>query len=574
MPLEKIGRYEIKSELGRGGMAAVYLAFDPSFKREVAVKILPPQLLADPVYRARFEREAQTIAALEHPAIVPVYDFGEEEGQLYLVMRYMPGGSLADKLKNGTLPPSEIVHIIARITSALDQVHSHGIIHRDLKPGNILFDQYGEAYLSDFGIARLSEVSTTLTGTAIVGTPAYMSPEQARGDSDIDGRTDLYAVGAILYQMLSGKLPYESTTPLGLAMKHITDPVPSLVQVRPDLPPTYDRVIETAMAKDPSDRYQTGQALAIDLEAVAEGHDLPSRPSSPQYASAPVSPAIAPQNPFPPASPAVVLPNQSLPASLAVALPNQSLPVQPAARQRPVFARIPRPRVRIPWLVLVGGGLVLLVGCVAAVVGIGMAAGLWGKSQPAEPTSQAKPLESSLPYLDEFNNPASGWPVYSGDNGQSGYEDDGYHILVAVPYQQITARPGKQFIDTVIEFEATQLEGPQDAYFGALCRYQDARNYYYLIIGTDGYYSIGKILAGENVPLSTTDSSEAILPEQAENSIRAECTSDILALFANGELLAQVEDADFVSGDVGLLAGTLDTAGADIRFTNFYVTQP
>src|SRR5512136_429236 len=202
---EKIGRYEVKSELGRGGMAAVYLATDPRFKREVAIKILPPQLLSDPVYRARFEREAQTIAALEHPAIVPVYDFGEEDGQLYLVMRYMPGGSLADKLANGTLLPCEVVHIIARITSALDQVHSRGIIHRDLKPGNILFDQYDEPYLSDFGIARLTEGANTLTGSAILGTPAYMSPEQARGDTDIDGRADLYAVGAILFQMLSGK---------------------------------------------------------------------------------------------------------------------------------------------------------------------------------------------------------------------------------------------------------------------------------------------------------------------------------------------------------------------------------
>src|SRR5512136_1433570 len=164
---EKIGRYEVKSELGRGGMAAVYLATDPRFKREVAIKILPPQLLSDPIYRARFEREAQTIAALEHPAIVPVYDYGEEDGQLYLDMRYIPGGSLADKLSKGTLKPNEVVHIIARITSALDQVHARGIIHRDLKPGNILFDQYNEAYLSDFGIARLAEATTSLTGAAI-----------------------------------------------------------------------------------------------------------------------------------------------------------------------------------------------------------------------------------------------------------------------------------------------------------------------------------------------------------------------------------------------------------------------
>jgi serine/threonine protein kinase len=553
MPPEKIGRYEIKSELGRGGMAAVYLAFDPRFKREVAVKVLPPQLLADPVYRARFEREAQTIAALEHPAIVPVYDYGEEDGQLYLVMRYMPGGSLSEKLNKGTLLPGEVVHIIARITSALDQVHARGIIHRDLKPGNILFDQYGEAYLSDFGIARLTEATTTLTGAAIVGTPAYMSPEQARGDLDIDGRSDLYAVGAIIFQMLSGKLPYESTTPLGLAMKHITDPVPSINQVRPDLPPTFNRLIETAMAKDRMQRFQTGQELSSALGDATEGKALSSPPASPP--------------------PAVSLPAASQPAPLSTPPPLVSQPISPVP-PLPSAVRPARRRTNIPMFALVGGGLLLLALCAAAVFGIGMATGLWGTSQPNEPAAASTPLQSDLPYLDEFLDPASGWPVYSGENGQSGYDSGGYQILVDLPYQQITANPGKNFTDVVIEFEAARLSGPEDAYLGAMCRYQDEANYYYLIIGADGYYSIGKIVNGENISLTENGTSPAILTGQAENSLRAECTSDILALYANGELLAQVQDGDFSSGDVGLLAGTLDTPGANIRFTNFYVTQP
>lgn len=552
---EKIGRYEVKSELGRGGMAAVYLAFDPRFKREVAVKVLPPQLLADPIYRARFEREAQTIAALEHPAIVPVYDFGEEEGQLYLVMRFMPGGSLADKLNQGTLQPGEVVHIIARITSALDQVHARGIIHRDLKPGNILFDQYGEAYLSDFGIARLTEATTTLTGAAIVGTPAYMSPEQARGDLDIDGRSDLYAVGAIIFQMLSGKLPYESTTPLGLAMKHITDPVPSISQVRPDLPPTYNQVIETAMAKDPTQRFQTGEDLANALGAIT-GEAAPSIPPAASWQAAP--PSNPPQPGSQPASPAPPLPSAS---QASASLPVSS--AQPA-----------RQRAGISWFMLAGGGLLLLVLCAAAVVAIGMATGLWRKPAANEPTAAVTPMQSDLPYLDEFKDPASGWPVYSGDNGWSGYDAGGYEIMVNLPYQQIAANPGKRFSDVVIEFEASLLAGPEDAYYGALCRYQDEANFYYLIVGADGYYSIGKIVANENTSLTENGTSPAILPGQAENSLRAECDSDQLALYANGVLLARVQDSNFSSGYVGLLAGTLDLPGADIRFTNFYVTQP
>ncbi len=570
---EKIGRYEIKSELGRGGMAAVYLASDPRFKREVAIKILPPQLLSDPVYRARFEREAQMIAALEHPAIVPVYDYGEEEGQLYLVMRYMPGGSLADKLKNGTLPPAEIVHIIARITSALDQVHARGIIHRDLKPGNILFDQYSDAYLSDFGIARLTEATTTLTGAAIVGTPAYMSPEQARGDSDIDGRSDLYAVGAIIFQMLSGKLPYESTTPLGLAMKHITDPVPSIVQVRPDLPPTYDRVIETAMAKDPTHRFQTGLELSNALDTVTKEITSPP-PPAPQLETSPG--AVARPSTPPPITPATPPPGAVSPEAIArPSTPPLKAPLTPPPLVvSSTSIQKPKPKAKLPWFVYAAGGLVLLVICAVAVFAGGMAAGLWGTSKPVQPTAVYVHLMSSLPFLDQFNNPNSGWPTYSGANGQSGYVPDGYKIQVDTPDQQIIAVPGQLFSDIVIEITATQVTGPDDAYYGALCRYQDDQNYYYFIIGSDGYYSIGKIAGGENYTLSGTNSSQAILPVLSQNFLRAECNGDTLSLSANNQMLTEVHDGEFTLGDVGLLAGTLDTPGADIRFTYFYVTQP
>ncbi|RPI28310.1 MAG: serine/threonine protein kinase, partial [Chloroflexota bacterium] len=259
---ERIGRYEIKSELGRGGMASVYHAHDPRFKRDVAIKVLPPQFMHDPTFRARFEREAQTIASIEHPAIVPVYDFGEENGIPYLVMRYMPGGSLADLLKNGPLSLTETARIIARLAPALDEIHVRGIIHRDLKPANILFDQYGNACLSDFGIARLSEATTTLTGEAIIGTPSYMSPEQARGDRDIDGRSDIYALGAILFEMLTGKQPYEATTPMGIAMKQITEPVPRIREVRADLPPGCEDLITKAMAKNRDERFRTARDLA------------------------------------------------------------------------------------------------------------------------------------------------------------------------------------------------------------------------------------------------------------------------------------------------------------------------
>ncbi len=238
MAMHKFGRYEIKTEIARGGMATVFHAYDPRFERDVAIKVLPREFLHDPQFRTRFDREAKTIASLEHPAIVPVYDFGEEEGQPFIVMRYMSGGDLSDRIAKGPIPVTEATQILTRLAPALDAAHAKGIIHRDLKPGNILFDQYGNAFLSDFGIARLSAAgTTTLTGGAILGTPSYMSPEQIQGDREIDGRSDIYALGVILFQMLTGNTPYKADTPARVMMMHLLEPVPNILKPRPTCPP-------------------------------------------------------------------------------------------------------------------------------------------------------------------------------------------------------------------------------------------------------------------------------------------------------------------------------------------------
>jgi predicted Ser/Thr protein kinase len=262
MQPEKIGLYEVKSELGRGGMATVYRAYDPRFEREVAVKVLPSELLhADPQFRLRFEREAKIIAQLEHSAIVPVYDVGEADGQPFFVMRYMNGGSLSDRMKAGPMDVEEATRIIGIIAPGLDEAHAKGIVHRDLKPSNILFDRRDNPYISDFGIAKLTQAQAgNVTGSAIIGTPAYMAPEQAQG-SEIDGRTDIYSLGIILYEMLTGKQPYEADTPMAVAIKHITDPVPRILNANPNLPTGMDAIIQKAMAKDKSDRYPS----AVDL---------------------------------------------------------------------------------------------------------------------------------------------------------------------------------------------------------------------------------------------------------------------------------------------------------------------
>jgi len=229
------GRYEIRREIGRGGMATVYHAYDPRFKRDVALKVLPREFVHDPTFRARFEREAQTIAALEHSAIVPVYDFGEEAGQPYLVMRYMAGGSLADRIRQEYLPLDDVFTIIERIASALDSAHRREVIHRDVKPANILFDQEGDAFLTDFGIVKLTETAAKLTGSGIVGTPAYVAPEMSK-PGGVSPLIDVYALGVTLFQMLTCRLPYEADTPIGMLMAHAIEPIPNVREVRPDLP--------------------------------------------------------------------------------------------------------------------------------------------------------------------------------------------------------------------------------------------------------------------------------------------------------------------------------------------------
>jgi tRNA A-37 threonylcarbamoyl transferase component Bud32 len=265
---QKVSRYEIRSEIGRGGMASVYLAYDPNFGREVAIKVLPRELMHDPTFRARFNREARTIATLEHPAIVPVYDFGEEDGQPFLVMRYLSGGSLVSRIRSGPMPAVEAAKILNRIGSALDAAHSKGVVHRDLKPANILFDQYENAYLSDFGIAHLSDTGGTLTGSMVIGTPAYMSPEQVSGDKKVDGRADIYALGIVVFEMLTGQAPFQADSPLKVMMMQVTAPPPKISETDARLPRGSSAVLEKALAKEPDQRYQKAADFSRAFEDV------------------------------------------------------------------------------------------------------------------------------------------------------------------------------------------------------------------------------------------------------------------------------------------------------------------
>ena len=219
-------------------MAIVYLAFDPYMERPVAIKVLSQDRSYDDNLRSRFKRESRMVASLNHPAIVPVYDFGENKGQPYLVMRFMEGGSLRERLRDAPLTLADAATVLSQIAPALDTTHAHNIIHRDLKPSNILFDEQNKAHLADFGLAKFAEGTyTTLTRSdGMVGTPAYMSPEQIRALAHLDGRTDIYALGVILFEMLAGRLPFTADSRLPIALMHLSDPVPTIHTINPSLP--------------------------------------------------------------------------------------------------------------------------------------------------------------------------------------------------------------------------------------------------------------------------------------------------------------------------------------------------
>lgn len=269
MPAELIGRYEIEDELAVGGMGLIYLARDPYIQRQVVVKVLMYSRTLEPVYREFFHREAEVIAALEHPNIVPVYDFGWHGQQPYIVMRYMSGGSLEDQLKKGDVKLSEAAHIFKRVASALDAAHARNIVHRDIKPSNILFDAAREAFLSDFGIAKSKPIADE-DGEWMVGTPAFMSPEQVTG-APVDGRADVYALGVVLYRLLTGELPFAADSTTALINAHVDRPIPDMRKIQQNIPAVWQEVVGKAMAKDPNDRYPTAGDFARDVNEVVSG---------------------------------------------------------------------------------------------------------------------------------------------------------------------------------------------------------------------------------------------------------------------------------------------------------------
>jgi serine/threonine protein kinase len=278
-----LGSYQIMEELGRGGMAVVYRAYQPSLGRYVAIKVLPPQLAFDRQFVERFLREARSAANLRHPNIVVIHDVGEQDGLYFIVMEYLEGRTLKEVVdQEGSLPPRRVVHILEQVASALDYAHTRGFVHRDVKPANIFVGEGDRVTLTDFGIAKAAFEAEQLTRTGtLVGTPEYMSPEQAEG-GEVDRRTDLYALGIVLYQMLTGRVPFKGNTPHSTLYAVVHQPPPPPRQINPALPPAVETVVLKAVAKRPEQRFQRGAEMAAALQAAMAGRPQPGVTPPPQ----------------------------------------------------------------------------------------------------------------------------------------------------------------------------------------------------------------------------------------------------------------------------------------------------
>ena len=304
---QTLGQYKIVEKIGEGGMATVFKAYQPGLNRDVALKILPPYVAAKEGFTERFTREAQAIGNLHHPNILPVYDFGQDKGYGYIAMRYVPHATTLAGLMKNPLPPQQVVELTAQIAGALEHAHQKGIIHRDINPSNILRDKTW-VLLSDFGLAKMVETPSELTGSGVgIGTPSYMSPEQAKGES-VDHRTDIYSLGIIVFEMLTGQVPHKAETPLATVVKRINEPLPMPRSLNPNIPSPVERVLLKALAMDPANRFDSAEGFAGALKAAYNPPEQQARASERFERAAaiplePVEQAPPPQTPRPIAPP-------------------------------------------------------------------------------------------------------------------------------------------------------------------------------------------------------------------------------------------------------------------------------
>ena len=402
-PGSSLGRYRLVEQVGRGGMATVYRAHDPNLDRFIALKVLPSFHTEDPTFVARFTREAQTVARLNHPNILQIYDFGEDKGFTYLVSELVTGGTLEDRLGGGPLAVDETLRFIGPLADALDYAHAQSIIHRDIEPSNVLLNEESKPILADFGLAQMLESAIRFTQAAsAIGTPEYMSPEQAMG-ADVDHRADLYALGIILYQLLLGQTPFHADTPAATLMAHVHLPLPLPSTLNPDIDPRLETTLLKATAKTPDDRFQTARAM-IDTVSLVTGRPRVVDTAEPGD-TAQMETIDLEATDDAAADTAVVAPAPEMPSTAPTRAPPR--PAMPPTPAEPVEEAAPSKR---RWLI---GGVAAAVVVVAIVGGIIATSGDGDESAGpgGTPLAAAAPVDAATPTATPAPGPATPTPL-------------------------------------------------------------------------------------------------------------------------------------------------------------------
>lgn len=568
----KLQRYEILERLGAGGMATVYRALDKNLGREVAIKLLHEHLVYEESFKERFEQEARLIAALNHPNIIQVFDFDMLEVSnrtiYYMVMPFLAGKTLVDVLseyhaREEVLPHERIEQITNDIASALDYAHQRGMIHRDVKPANIIFDDHNRAILTDFGIARLAQRSGLTQEGMIVGTPAYMSPEQALGQT-VDGRSDIYALGVILYEMLTGRPPFGDDGTMSVLFKHASEVPPPVSDFMHMKNPALDIVLYNALEKDPDNRYQTGAALVQDLSAAIAGESTTQR-LKPAALSSQVmhSEAVAGTKVLD--APAVATPT-NMPFTTRLTRALNAVVVRPARQNPTAFIAI-----------------AIAVVALLAVTRIAQIQSQPSATPSATQSTSADSMTNDISYFaSDFSREDTTLPLW--EQNETGAErrivDDGEFILSnTVPGIAMTALYDQTFTfaDASITLEGHLDSSSEDSNsaYGIVFRYHDADNYNVFAVDGMGRYSIWVRENGRWIELRAAGENwtehEAIHPLGTSNILTLNIAGSTLTGYVNGVEVVTAEDDTFADGGVGIYMATANGGSASAAIDRYVV---
>lgn len=551
-PGQMLGAYRIISQIGQGGMATVYKAYQPSMDRNVAIKVLPGQLAESGEFVQRFQQEARIIARLEHPHILPIFDYGEDNGITYFVMRYLEAGTLKNKMEAGPLPLGEIDRYFTQLAEALGYAHDRGVVHRDLKPANALVDSDGNLFLTDFGIAKLlASASPRLTQTdAIMGTPAYISPEQAKA-LPVDQRSDIYSLGIILYEMATGRVPFRADTPLAVILKHVSDPLPLPSTIKPDIPSPIEQVILKALAKNPDDRFATtAEFISAWKRAMNEVGSAGFEPETEIY-NTPVS---------------------------RLEMPLDQTQGKPAPAPQTV-SKSGRPATG------------LVIGCIAVVCLLISAAGAIVFAsrflkQPSSSPVVELPAATDVPVIagdiileDDFSQSAAVWGTGTNENSSIEYVNNTLRVIVYETDWFVRSWPDATVYQG-IQLEITAINNGTDpnTSFGLVCDQHAADNnsYYYFAITPSGQYVIAKAETGQT-DLYLTNNGEwgdsTLIAQNAPSyRIGADCGNGTLTLYVDGQQIDSVSDSSYTDGGIGVFTwSAVDATNTDVSFDDFLI---